>query len=204
MTKLLTSSEFDLEGAKFKGIQGYAEAELADAPKGGTYKVVIHAFTHPGGKMTGRMELAKSGADTSSNGDVTAFICRACKKVVDPYFVSSNQFACPTCGASGDASTGLRVDVQFTHMRMDVLAGGVEYYWRAANGNASIYLLRYKTQVARALSEAAKEHKLAEVERLRKELMAGLEPVLYPLASIMKDNLSGEDMRARFRSFLQA
>ena len=190
---------------RHRGVQGFAEAEQEAAPANtGAYKVVIHAFAVPGRKMTGKMELAKGGGGLTANGDITAYICKACKKVVDPNFVNSMSFACPRCGAAGDAANGLRVDVMFRDMPLDVLAKGVEYYWRATDCNASIYLIRYRHKVARAMVEASKQGKRSENERLRKLLHADTEPVVYPLSRLLKDNLSGADMKERFLQFLQA
>ena len=199
----LTRGQLEEEGEKFRDAgSGKAEPKNLD----GKYKIDIQLLPSKvhSTMVSARVSIMLSGALNSSNGSISAFRCSnpTCKKIIDPEFTNSSVFYCPHCKASGPVA--YISEAAMLTQSVSGLAKYVHEIWLSANGDASILLRRQKNLCMHALRQAFldKDYKLAD--RLRKLSREKPERVLYPLRNLVKDNLSGMDMRARIEQFLRA
>jgi hypothetical protein len=175
-------------------------SQIATAKDNGTYKIEIDMMPR-GGKnplIPGRIHILRSGSSVDGDNDEPVFACPKCKKLVLPEHTMSGYFSCVHCGEAGD--TEFLSEGSMANLSLEKWADLILTYWHKVGGDADLYLKRYK----RRMRDVSKDPNFDKALKGIMLAKSQKELVIYPLKNLMKDNLSGADMRKRVLAFLRA
>jgi hypothetical protein len=184
-------AKLDKEGKKILGLRKVKA----------TYKIELH-FGHKrrlSGDNQIRIHVWESGKRLHGGGDDLMYRCirvegegaPGCGKFISSDFVVNGVAHCPHCKGSFKAEHLGRVYENVLSMRK--IAEVLTDIFNVLNRDADIYLKFHKTDI-RYLAAAGR---LGDREARRRKGLA-----IYPLANIIKDLSSGEDLTKRLHAFV--